>query len=127
MVCIMDLNVNNKVILYRSCIELSPLVQCTTCPFWPVQSCNFKKLKVYKTKQLKSKLPNHPKPAQISYSSASKKGPSQNFIRLTLVSNPCTCSPVHLLRTKPPIRGLCRGDLRHKISFQGGLSSSNCC
>ena len=35
-----------------------------------------------------------------------KKSPSHDFITRTLFSNPCTCSPVHLLRAKPPIRGL---------------------
>jgi hypothetical protein len=43
--------VTNKVIVYKSCGEVSLLVQFTTCTFWPAQSCSFKKCKVYETIQ----------------------------------------------------------------------------
>ena len=41
-----------KVFVYKSCDELSLLVQCTTSTFGPAQSCNLKKLKssFYETK-----------------------------------------------------------------------------
>ena len=36
----------SKVIVYKSCSELSLLVQFITCSFWSPQSCNLKKSKV---------------------------------------------------------------------------------
>ena len=42
--------VPNKVIAYKSCGEVSLIVQCTTCIFGPAKSCNFKKCKGNETK-----------------------------------------------------------------------------
>ena len=68
-----------KVIVYKSCGELSLLMQCTSYPRWPARSFDFKKMKVWKKCPIG---PNQPKFHIIFH----QKSQPQDFIRRTLIS-----------------------------------------